>query len=252
MLKIINVSKKFNQLNVLKNFSCEAQKDDFIIIMGPNGAGKSTLFETIAGRILPDQGTVFLNEFNMTHVQERKRAHFIGRLHQNTYLGSCSNLTLRENLAMAHLKSRRAGLKKGTNLFPEEIVENLLKPLNLNLEKLLDVPMAALSGGQRQIVAFIMAVLTPPKILLLDEPTAALDPASSTALLSFAQKYAHQHQIPVLLITHDPQIAKYLGNRLWILQNGHIEREFGPEKRTMNPEGFFQFIDYTKLNTIPC
>jgi ABC-type uncharacterized transport system ATPase component len=109
--------------------------------------------------------------------------------------------------------------------------------------------MAALSGGQRQIVAFIMIVHKPPKILLLDEPTAALDPASSTTLLSFAKNYARQHQIPILLITHDPLIAKYLGNRLWIFQNGHIEREFGLEKMNMNPENFFQAIDYTKLLT---
>ncbi len=248
MLKIINISKKFGLLEVFKNFSCEVQKDDFIIIMGPNGAGKSTLFETITGRIRPDQGTVVLNALDMTNVHERERAHLIGRLHQNTYLGSCSNLTLRENLAMVHLKNRRAGLGRGIKLFPEEIVENLLRPLNLNLEKLLDAPMAVLSGGQRQIVAFIMAILKPPKILLLDEPTAALDPASSTTLLSFAKNYAHQHRIPILLITHDPLIAKYLGNRLWILQNGHIEREFGPEKMTMNPEEFFHAIDYIKLS----
>ena len=180
MLKIINISKKFNRLEILKNFSCEVQRGDLIIIMGPNGAGKSTLFETISGRIRPDRGTIFLNGLDVTNMHEMERAQFIGRLHQNTYLGSCSNLTLRENLAMMYLKDRRAGLRRGIKLFPEEIVENLLKPLNLNLEKLLDFPMAALSGGQRQIVAFIMVILKPPKILLLDEPTAALDPASST------------------------------------------------------------------------
>lgn len=247
MLEMINVSKKFNQLEVLKNFSCKLHRGDFVIIMGPNGTGKSTLFETIGGKVTPDEGTILLDGVEITHIHERKRSRWIGRLHQNTYLGSCSNLTIRENLAMVHLKDRRAGFKKGLRLFPEMVVDRLLRPLNLNLEKMLDVPMGAISGGQRQIIAFIMTIINPPKILLLDEPTAALDPASSMMLLSFARDYANEHQIPTLLITHDPLIAKHLGNHLWILQNGRIHRKYGMEKQTMSPSDLFQAIDYVQL-----
>jgi putative ABC transport system ATP-binding protein len=247
-LTIKNVSKRFNNIEVLKNISCELNPGDFVIMMGANGTGKSTLFEMIAGKILPDEGTIYLNGSDITQTPERKRASFIGRLHQNTFLGSCSNLTIRENLAMAQLKGQMAGLALGIRRFPEDIVEELLKPLNLNLEKLLDVPMAALSGGQRQIISFIMTILQPPQMLLLDEPTAALDPQSATSLLSFAQSFASRHQIPTLLITHDPLVARHLGNRLWILQEGRIQREYRSEKSTMNPLDFFHAIDYAKFS----
>lgn len=247
MLKLTHVSKKFGSIEVLKDLSCELRHDDFVIVMGPNGAGKSTFFETIAGKLLPDTGSIEMNGANITHLSEQQRARFIGRLYQNTFLSCCSNLTVRENLAIVHLKEKRATFSPGLNLFSEEIVEELIKPLNLNLERLLDVPMGALSGGQRQIISFIMTILTPPKLLLLDEPTAALDPLSATILLSFAQNYAYKHYIPTLLITHDPMIAKHLGNKLWILQEGRIAKEYGAEKQFMNPQEFFHTIDYENL-----
>lgn len=254
MLKIKNLSKKFGNLKVLNNLSCELHRGDFVILMGANGTGKSTLFETIAGKIIPDQGSIYLNGEEITYMSEKKRASFIGRLHQNVYLGSCSNLTIRENLAMACLKDKKAGLSLGIKLFSEEIVESLLKPLNFNLDKLLDMPMGALSGGQRQAISFIMAILRPPQILLLDEPTAALDTKTATLLLSFVKEYAHRHGIPTLMITHDPFLAKHLGNRLWILQNGQIHREFGEEKNTLDPQDFFHSIDYAQLSvaSAPC
>jgi len=249
MLKLSQITKTFHGLNILKNLSCTVEKGDFIIIMGPNGAGKTTLFDLISGKIFPDQGSLYMDDQDITHLGEKKRASFIGKLHQNTYLGSCANLTLRENLSMIHLKDKKASLSKGTNLFPKEVVETLLKPLNLNLEKLLDAPMGTLSGGQRQLIAFIMTILNPPKLLLLDEPTAALDPRSSTLLLSFVQRYIKEHQIPTLLITHDPLIAKHLGNKLWILQEGGIAQTFGMEKELLNPHEFFHAIDYQMLHS---
>ena len=247
MLKLSNISKQFNNIPVLQSFSCIVNPGDFVIIMGPNGTGKTTLFDTIAGKITPAKGSILLDGMDITSMPEQKRAAFIGRLFQNTYLGSCSSLTVRENLAMATLKTRPAGFQKASLAFPKEIVAEIFAPLNFNLEKLLDVPMGDLSGGQRQIIAFIMAILKPPKLLLLDEPTAALDPTTATLLLSFAKKYAQTHQIPILLITHDPMIAKHLGNRLWILGNGAIQKEFGPEKSTMNPQDFFHPIHYEAL-----
>jgi len=213
--------------------------------MGPNGTGKTTLFDIISGKIAPDQGSIYLDGNDITSMSEQKRATFISRLFQNTYLGSCSTLTVRENLAMATLKERPAGFRLGIATFPEKIVAEFLAPLHL--EKLLDVPMSSLSGGQRQIIAFVMSILKPPKLLLLDEPTAALDPTSATELLSSAKKYAQMHKVPILLITHDPMIAKHLGNRLWILGNGAIQKELGPEKSAMAPHDFFHPIHYEAL-----
>lgn len=245
MLQLLNLSKKFNNLPVLQSLSCRVAPGDFVIIIGPNGTGKTTLFDIISGKTAPDQGSIYLDDNDITSMSEQKRAKFISRLFQNTYLGSCSALTVRENLAMATLKERPAGFRLARTAFPEKTIEEFLAPLNL--EKLLDVPMSSLSGGQRQIIAFVMSILKPPKLLLLDEPTAALDPTSATQLLSFAKKYAQTHEVPILLITHDPMIAKHLGNRLWILGNGGIQKEFGPEKNKMDLQDFFRPIHYEAL-----
>jgi putative ABC transport system ATP-binding protein len=245
MLQLSNLSKTFHALPVLSSFSCTVQPGDFVVIMGPNGTGKTTLFDLISGKVTPDQGSISLDGVDITALSEQKRAGLISRLFQNTSLGSCSVLTVRENLAMASLKKRTAGFRLASKAYPEEIVAEFLAPLNL--ERLLDVPMGLLSGGQRQIIAFIMAILGSPKLLLLDEPTAALDPRSATQLLNCAKNYARVHRVPILLITHDPMIAKHLGDRLWILGNGAIQKEFGPEKSGMDPEEFFCPIDYGAL-----
>lgn len=222
MLQVKNIFKKFNNLQVLDDFSGVVERGDFVVIMGPNGTGKSTLFDIISGRTLPDLGSVYIDGKDITPLPEQKRAHLIGRLFQNPSHGSCSHLTIRENLAMATLKQRRASFKMGIKSFPQNVVKDLLAPLQLNLERLLDAPMGALSGGQRQIIAFIMSILNPPKLLLLDEPTSALDPASAAHVLAFAKNYIEEKKIPTMMITHDSHIAKQLGNRLWILEGGKL------------------------------
>ena len=239
MLYLSNISKKFKNLDVLKSISCIVNRGDFVVIMGPNGTGKTTLFDIITGKIAPDQGVIYLDGEDITGWSEKQRASYIGRLFQNTYLGSCSALTVRENLAMATLKNKRASFKSGIKAFPEKMLAEFLQLLDLSIDNLLDIPMGALSGGQRQIISFMISILTPPKMMLLDEPTAALDPKSAAQLLSFAKNYAKLHRIPTLLITHDPFVAKYLGNRLWIFEEGTIKREFGPEKSELNPQDFF-------------
>src|SRR5205823_109927 len=145
MLRLENIFKKFNGIEVLKGLSCEVREGDFVVVMGPNGTGKSTLFDIISGKTILDEGTVWLNGNDITHMPEQKRAFLVGRLFQNTYLGSCASLTLRENLSLATLKGRRAGLTRGIEAISEEVIEELLKPLNLRLEKVLDTPMMALS-----------------------------------------------------------------------------------------------------------
>ena len=199
MLKLLNVSKKFGSHQVLENLSGSAQSGDFVVIMGPNGTGKTTLFDIISGKIPLDQGSILLDGIDISSMPEQIRATHVARLFQNTYLGACSELTVRENLAMANLKTKSASLKSSATAFPENTVSEFLEPLNL--KRFLDTPLGALSGGQRQMIAFIMAILTPPKLLLLDEPTAALDPNSATQLLSFAKTYAETHRVPTLQIT---------------------------------------------------
>lgn len=231
MLQLINIVKKFHHQEVLRNLSCRVAPGDFVIIMGPNGTGKTTLFDIIAGKVAPDKGSLFLDGVDITTMKEGKRALLIGRLFQNTYQGTCSSLTVRENLALAALKGRRAGFRLATELFSEEWMSDFLVPLGL--EEILDVSLGLLSGGQRQMVAFIMTILKPIKLLLLDEPTAALDPNAAAQLLLFAQKYAQRNGVPILLITHDPVIAQQMGDRLWMLGQGSIQKEFGSEKKTL-------------------
>lgn len=222
MLELKNIHKSFNGIQVLKGLSGRLHKGEFISIMGCNGAGKSTFFDLISGALVPDQGQITLDGQDITQWSELQRASIMGRLFQDIRQASVSTLTVRENLALATLKGRRAGLTCGLHRFPENIVEERLIPLNLRLEEFLDVPMEALSGGQRQILSFIMATITPPRVLLLDEPTAALDPRSAENLLCFARDFVTKHQIPTLMITHDSSMARKVSDRIWVLEKGII------------------------------
>lgn len=246
MLKLKNITITFGSNTVLNELSCTIAPGDFVVIVGANGAGKSTFFDLIAGKIKPTSGQILLDDLDITHLDEVQRAPFISRLFQNTKQSVVPSMTVAENLAMALYKNKPISLKNGMASFPTDIITTLLKPLNL--DGLMQKPMGMLSGGQRQMIAFIMATLQPPRLLLLDEPTAALDPASATKLLTFATAYLKQHQITTLLITHDPQLALALGNKLWVLENEGIGKMFtGDEKRNVTPENLVGHIDYKAL-----
>lgn len=247
MLKLKNISVSFDKKEVLKNLSATVEHGDFVTIVGSNGAGKSTLFDLIAGRIKPVQGTIQLNGKDVTSLDERARSVSIARLFQNTHLSSVPTLTVSENLALATAKGRTAGLCDVMKRFPDHIVEFVLKPMGMDVDALLDRPMGLLSGGQRQIISLVMATLVPPKLLLLDEPTAALDPIAATKLLVFAAELIKKHKITTLLITHDQRIATHLGNKLWVLENGSISKIFGEEKKNISTSLLAGDVDYEKL-----
>lgn len=247
MLKINHLSVSFKNVDVLKNLSGTIENGDFITIIGANGAGKSTLLDAIAGKIKPKTGSLILDEIDITGKNERERAPFMGRLFQNPSLSSVPSMTVRENLALATFKHGVTGFSKALKNFPVNAVKNILEPMNINIVQLLDKRMGDLSGGQRQLIAFVMATLTPPKLLLLDEPTAALDPGSATRLLMFATHYIRQHSITTIMITHDPHLATTLGNKLWIIEDGIIKKEYGPEKKNLSTEDLIGEIDYAQL-----
>lgn len=247
MIELKNVTVSFGPITVLKNLNAKMGNGDFITLIGANGSGKSTLFDIISGKTKPQSGQILFDGQDVTHLNELQRAPLVGRLFQNTHLSSVPSMTVRENLAMATFKSGRVGFTDGLKNFPTHIVDEVLKPMNLNLESLLDKPMGSLSGGQRQIVSLIMATLIPPKILLLDEPTAALDPQSATRLLVFAARIIKEHKITTLLITHDPHIATTLGNKLWVLEKGSIGKTFGEEKENLSTDHLIGEIDYEQL-----
>lgn len=247
MLKLTNINIWYGNNHILRDLSCTIEAGDFIVIVGANGAGKSTFFDVIAGKVKPTSGTITLDGVDITHLNELERAGIITRLFQNTRLNSVGSMTVAENLAMAHYSRRKARLTNGMQAMPREHTALLLQNIGMS-ETLLDKQMQQLSGGQRQLIAFTMSTQLIPKLLLLDEPTAALDPQASTKLLSFATKFIKQHAVTSLLITHDPHIALSIGNKIWILENGTITKQYNAhEKKNLNPDKLIGQIDYAML-----
>jgi putative ABC transport system ATP-binding protein len=248
MLELKNICISFNDHQVLKKLSCHAKNGDFIVIVGANGAGKSTFFDTIAGKCKPQSGSIKLNNENITNLNELQRTGMITRIFQNTKLNSASSLTVIQNLAISQYSRRNVRLINGMQAMPRARAAKIISELGMNIN-ILDKKMSDLSGGQRQLIAFAMATQAIPKVLLLDEPTAALDPQASTQLLSYAARFIKKHNITTLLITHDPQIALSLGNKIWILENGVISKEFSADdKQTLKPNQLIGQIDYDKLS----
>lgn len=251
MIKLENIVVKFNKNKILNDLNCQINKQDFITIVGTNGSGKSTLLNTIAGKIIPSSGKIFFDNIEITKSTEVERAPLIGRLFQNTYLSCIKSMSVKENLAIAAIKGKNIRLKNAMTNFPQKQINDISSLLEINLKKLLDKKMADLSGGQRQTISLIMTTLVPPKILLLDEPTAALDPASATKLLKFATQFIKTHKITSLLITHDPHIALALGNKLWVIDNGKIIKEFNQkQKKELSPQELIGHIDYEKISQL--
>lgn len=247
MLKLKNINVWFGNNHILQNLSCTVEPGDFIVIVGANGAGKSTLFNIIAGKNKPTNGTVELDGSDITSLNEQQRASMITRLFQNTRLNSVGSLTVAQNLAMAYYSQRYARLVDGMRVMPQELAEKIIGELGMD-KSMVKRPMKALSGGQRQLIAFVMATRHIPKILLLDEPTAALDPQAATRLLQYATQFIKQNKITTLLITHDPHIALSIGNKIWILEDGKITKQYSAqEKQGLNPEKLIGQIDYAKI-----
>lgn len=248
MLKLENINVSFGNLDVLKNLSSQVDAGDFVIIVGANGAGKSTLFDVIAGKTKPNSGKVILEGKDITEKSELERATMVTRLFQNTHLNSVGSMTVAQNLAMALYSRRWVGLSNGMKEMSKDIALKLLAPLEIDVDAYLNKPMKSLSGGQRQLIAFIMSTLHIPKVLLLDEPTAALDPNAATKLLQFASKFIKQHKVTAMMITHDPHIALSMGNKVWILEDGKITKQYNQsEKQNLNPDKLIGQIDYAAL-----
>lgn len=230
MLKLQNISKKFgsdsaDEKVIFENLNLDIKKGEFVIIVGGNGAGKSTLMNLISGSILPDSGKILIDGKNVTNLPEHKRAKFIGRVFQDPLKGSCPNLTVEENLSLAILRNKKRTLNFGINKGSRENLKHELEKLNLGLENRLDAKMGTLSGGQRQAITLLMATLVKPKILLLDEHTAALDPKSSEKVLNLTQKIVSDNAITTLMITHNLNHVMKLGNRLVVLEGGKINHD---------------------------
>ena len=224
MLNVSHISKTFNPGTVnakkaLDDLSLLVQNGDFVTIIGANGAGKSTLFNAISGSFFTDSGKILLDGTDMTLMPEYKRAKNIGRLFQDPLRGSAPGMSIEENLALA---AGRGGWLGTLTRADRELFQERLSLLGMGLEDRMQQPVGLLSGGQRQALTLMMATINPPKLLLLDEHTAALDPASAEKVLALTRQIVEEHALSCLMVTHNMQSALDLGNRTIMMDRGRI------------------------------
>ncbi|MBE6957216.1 MAG: ATP-binding cassette domain-containing protein [Oscillospiraceae bacterium] len=238
MLKINNISKTFNpgtvnEKKALENVSLHLLSGDFVTIVGSNGAGKSTLFNAIAGAFFADEGSITLAGEDITFKPEYKRSREMGRLFQDPMRGTAPNMTIEENLALAYLRTAKhqnaffSRISKADRAF----FRDQLALLDMGLEDRMRQPVGLLSGGQRQALTLLMATMVPPKVLLLDEHTAALDPATAEKVLAITEDVVSRNKITTLMVTHNMKNALSLGNRTIMMDSGRIVFDTRDEER---------------------
>ena len=238
MLKLDHIKKTFNpgtvnEKRALNDLSLHLAPGDFVTVLGSNGAGKSTMFNAIAGAFQPDSGSVVLDGRDITSLPDYKRSKFIGRMFQDPLKGTAPSMTIEENLALAYLRASRSRSPFSMVSAAErrEFREKLAQ-LGLGLEDRMNAMVGLLSGGQRQALTLLMATLVTPKLLLLDEHTAALDPATAEKVLELTRKIVAENSITCLMITHNVQSALQLGNRTIMMKDGQIVMELSGTRRS--------------------
>ena len=227
MLTLSHISKTFNpgtpdEKKAISDLSLHLERGDFVTIIGANGAGKSTLFNAIAGSFLTDSGRIVLDGQDISFQPEYKRARQIGRLFQDPLRGTAPHMTIEENLALALRRGKKRGLRWGVTNAEREAYREKLATLGLGLEDRLTAKVGLLSGGQRQALTLLMAALQKPKLLLLDEHTAALDPATAEKVLDITKKTVSEQRLTCMMVTHNMQSAIDLGDRLIMMNKGRI------------------------------
>ena len=249
MLNIKSIEKSFitelgTVKKVFKGLNLQVEKGEFISIIGSNGAGKSTLLDTIMGNVVIDKGSIDIDGKDITKLPKYKRGSFISKVYQNPSMGTAPTMTVFENLSMADNKGKSFGFTMGLNRKRKEYYKEILSELGLGIENQLDTEVGALSGGQRQCLALIMATLNSPKILLLDEHTAALDPKTSKIIMEKTCEIVEKNRISTLMITHNLQDAINYGNRLIMLHNGEVLIDIkGENKRKLTVEKLLKIFN---------
>ena len=237
MLRLENISKTFgkgtpNEKKALRGVNLSLEKGDFVTVLGSNGAGKSTLFNAIAGTFPVDAGKVILDGEDITAQPDYKRSKHIGRMFQDPLKGTAPNMTIEENLALAYVRSgEKSSLFSTLKKKDKDIFRERLALLNMGLEDRLKHPVGLLSGGQRQALTLLMATMSTPKILLLDEHTAALDPGTAEKVLELTKHIVEKDHITCMMITHNMHQALELGNRTFLMSDGNIVLDVKGEER---------------------
>lgn len=251
MLEIKNVTKIFNAGTVnekiaLDNVSLTLNDGDFVTVIGGNGAGKSTMLNAVAGTYFVDGGSITVDGVDISRLPEHKRAGFIGRVFQDPMMGTAADMWIEENMAIANRRGMRRGLRWAITKKERENYREMLSELELGLEDRLSTKVGLLSGGQRQALTLLMAVMRQPKVLLLDEHTAALDPKTAATVLQLSEKFISEYHLTSLMVTHNMKDAIAHGNRLIMMNAGRIVLDIGgEEKKKLTVEKLLELFSKT-------
>ena len=252
MLKLENIHKTFhagtvNQKIALDGLSLTLNDGDFVTVIGGNGAGKSTLLNTIAGTFPVDSGTITIDGEDITDLSEEKRARFLGRVFQDPMMGTAADMWIEENMALAARRGERRGLSWAISPADRENFRRLLSELDLGLEDRLSSKVGLLSGGQRQALTLLMAVMKKPKVLLLDEHTAALDPKTADTIMALTDRVVREKGLTAIMVTHNLRYAVEYGSRLLMMDKGQLVLDAaGEQKRRMSVEDILDL--FTKIS----
>lgn len=252
MLEIKNVYKTFNpgtinEKRALNGLNLTLNDGDFVTVIGGNGAGKSTMLNMVAGVYPVDSGSIVIDGSDVTRLPEHKRAKYLGRVFQDPMMGTAADMWIEENMALASRRGQFRGLKWAISKAEREQFKEMLKELDLGLENRLSAKVGLLSGGQRQALTLLMAVMKKPKLLLLDEHTAALDPKTAAKVLALSDKFIEEGYLTAMMVTHNMKDAIAHGNRLIMMNNGQIILDVsGEEKKKLTVEYLLEA--FTKLS----
>ncbi len=238
MIELQNISKVFNkgkenEVIALDNVSLTIQKEEFIVVIGANGSGKTTLLNLISGSEFSSAGKIFINGKDVSHLPEYKRTRWIARVFQNPLNGTASGLSISDNFRLAAIRTQKKKLRIGINENFKKQVRDKIAGLGMGLENKLEQPMGNLSGGQRQALTLLMSIMDDSQILLLDEPTAALDPHSAELIFQTANNLIKQYRLTAILITHNLKDAHQYGSRLIQMGEGKIKRDLQNEEKNL-------------------
>ena len=236
MIRLEGVTKVFhpgtvNEVTAIRNVDLTVNRGDFITIIGSNGAGKTTLFNLISGNFFPSDGTVLVNDVEVTRSPEYKRARYIGRIFQDPMLGTAGNMTLEDNMMICYRKGSK-GLRISLNQKMRSFFQERLTDLEMGLEGRMKDNVGLLSGGQRQALTLLMMVLSEPELILLDEHTAALDPKNAEMVLRLTTKFIEEYGLTTMMITHNMHQAIQYGNRLLMMDKGEIILDVAGEEKS--------------------